>query len=73
MKKFDVEGKINNKSKIDLFDFFCSRHGETPNNEQIDYFIHICNQFFNTNPEHIIGIIFFVFVKFFVLKINFID
>jgi len=56
MKKFDVEGKEYNKLKSLLSQFF-SRHGETPNDEQVNHFISICNEFFNTNPDDIIGMI----------------
>ena len=34
---------------------FSSRHGETPGDEQIERFIQVCNQYSNTNPDHIIG------------------
>jgi hypothetical protein len=53
MKKSDAEGKTITESKLSLFDF--SRHGETPNDEQINLFISICNEFSTTNPDDIIG------------------
>jgi hypothetical protein len=53
MKKFDVVGKTCHSSVIILFN--CSRHGETPGNEQIERFIQLCREFSNTNPNDIIG------------------
>ncbi|CAF3676509.1 unnamed protein product [Rotaria socialis] len=34
----------------------CRGHGETPNDEQINRFMDVCNDFFNNNPNEIIGI-----------------
>ncbi|CAF4348727.1 unnamed protein product, partial [Adineta steineri] len=34
----------------------CRGHGETPNEEQINTFIRVCDHFFSMNPDEIIGI-----------------
>ncbi len=46
------------KSRIS-FDGILFRHGETPNDVQIDLFIQTCNHFFRYNPDDIIGMIYF--------------
>ncbi len=56
MKKFDVEGETI-QFYIFIKEYYLpfSRHGETPNDEQIDRFIDVCNEFFSANPNSIIG------------------
>jgi mRNA-capping enzyme len=51
--KSDVEFK---DKKVRYEKIRCRGHGETPNDEQINLFISICNEFSTTNPDDIIGV-----------------